>query len=178
MAYGLLFGMALLMAGSLDLEGSRPGDAFAPVALRGTLLGILVMSVSDMLALGFIGTVTWNVREAPTLFFLGGAATMAGVVWGLVRLRGWAFVLNVLANLGIAVGAWLYASYGSFPEPLAWCLTATALGQLGMGAPLAWRMWRGDARTAPGLGSSRFLGAALVVAAMGILAVRLWITRF
>lgn len=174
-AYGLFAGMALLMAGSLDLDSARGSHRFNPVALRGTLLAIIMMSVSDMLALLFLTLITLEARDAPTLFFFAGAATMAAAVWGLLRLRGWAFALNVAANLVIAGAAWVYASWGNFPEPLAYCFTATAAGQLLAGAPLAWRVLRGNATSAPGLGSSRFLGAAAVVTAMLILAGRLWV---
>ena len=176
---GLAAGVSLILVGSVGLESSKSSSHFAPVALRAPLVAIVVMSMADGLALTFLGMLSFDSSRAPTSFLLGGAVVMAVVVWGLLRLRAWAFGLNVVANVLIAGGAWALVAWGGsgirMPEEVALCLTATAIGQLLMGLPLAIGLVRGGATPSPTLGRGPLVGSALVLGLMVALVVRTYV---
>lgn len=128
--------VALLAAGRRGLDDDRPGDPFSPVRFRGQLLVALVMAFADAQTLAFsaliqlrIGMQGWNL--AGTLSYAGptiiAAAVMALSVWGLYRLRTWALILNLVANIAIAFFA-LEGSLG-LSMPVAGALAATAAVQ-------------------------------------------------
>ncbi|MEM6990874.1 MAG: pentapeptide repeat-containing protein [Myxococcota bacterium] len=102
---------AILALGSRGLDDVAPGDLFAPVRFRGTLLLALIMAFADAQTLLFsavmqlrIGVTGWNLLG--TLKFAGpitaAALVMIVTVWGLYRLRTWALLLNLAANIAIA----------------------------------------------------------------------------
>ena len=128
--------VALLAAGRRGLDDDRSGDPFAPVRFRGQLLVALVMAFADAQTLAFsallqlrIGMQGWNL--AGTLDYAGptivAAAVMALSVWGLYRLRTWALILNLVANIAIAYFA-LEGALG-LSMPVAAALAATAAVQ-------------------------------------------------
>lgn len=153
---------ALLGLGTLGLEPRAEGQRFAPVALRGTLVAILVMAVADTLSLLLWGGAAVEEGEvAAGVPLLLAAAVMAAALFGLYRLRTWGFLLNLLANLAIAALAW---SLPALPEPLRYCLSATALGQLLCGLPVLRALIIGGVAPAP-MNARRMavLGAVLIV---------------
>lgn len=160
-------GLSLLALGREGLEDGAHAT-FAPAALRAPLLAVVVLSMSDAMALGFLGVL---LRDSPSPWLaslaFGASAVMAVVVWGLLRLRTWAVVLNVLANFGIAAGAWATAFTLELPplETIALCLSLTAFGQLVVGFPLLRGLTRG-ATPAPSLGRGPTVAAIVVSAAL------------
>ncbi len=103
--------VALLSVGERGLEVQDPDSPFAPVRFRGHLLLALVMAAADALTLAFsgllqlrLGSRGWNLlstlgHAGPTIV----AAIVMGVaVWGVYRLRTWALLLNLIANIAIA----------------------------------------------------------------------------
>ena len=103
--------VALLSVGERGLDMQEPDSPFAPVRFRGHLLLALVMAAADALTLAFSGLLQlrlgmrgWNLlstldHAGPTIV----AATIMGIaVWGVFRLRTWALLLNLVANIAIA----------------------------------------------------------------------------
>lgn len=103
--------VALLASGERGLDIREPDHPFSPVRFRGQLLLALVMAAADALTLAFsalmqlrFGMDGWNLGAAvgyagPTVL----AAVVMGVaVWGVYRLRTWALLLNLVANIAIA----------------------------------------------------------------------------
>ena len=166
-------GTALLVLGRVGLDAPSHREAFAPVALRGTLVAILVLALADTLALTFWSTLAIEERAAdiPVVFVGTAGALMLVAVYGLYRLRTWGFVLNVGANIAIAAGAWLVPD---MPEPLLYGLTATAVGQLIAGLPLLRGMMSHGAEPTTDVGRTSQAGAVLVLATMLVIFVRLW----
>lgn len=167
-------GLALIALGALGLEDPPLSPSFAPVALRGVVLGVLGMALADTLSLLFWGgLITEEGMRDPIAgaFFLGGGALMLTAVYGLYRVRVWGFVLNVVANLGIAAGAWMVPN---MPTPLAICLTSTAVGQLLLGLPLMRGLARGQTmQLSPVL--ARRLGGLVIAGLLASVAVARWI---
>lgn len=102
---------ALRSAGEEGLDIQEPDHPFAPVRFRGHLLLALVMAAADALTLMFSGLMQlrfgmagWNLVD--TLAYAGPTVLSAGVmalaVWGVFRLRTWALLLNLVANIAIA----------------------------------------------------------------------------
>lgn len=103
--------VALLASGDRGLDIREPDHPFSPVRFRGQLLLALVMAAADALTLAFsalmqlrFGMAGWNFGAAlsyagPTVL---AAAVMAVAVWGVYRLRTWALLLNLVANIAIA----------------------------------------------------------------------------
>lgn len=102
---------ALRSVGERGLDVQDPDSPFAPVRFRGHLLLALVMAAADALTLAFSGLLQlrlgmrgWNLlstldHAGPTIV----AATVMGIaVWGVFRLRTWALLLNLVANIAIA----------------------------------------------------------------------------
>ncbi|MFK7991222.1 MAG: hypothetical protein AB8I08_34720 [Sandaracinaceae bacterium] len=114
---------------------------FAPVAFRGVLVVIMVMALTDALVLGaslLMYSTNAGMPKASMMTFLGvGSAAMFIAVGGLLRMKSWAFALNLVANLGVATLAWCV---DEMPAAMAAGLTATAVLQLLVAAPLARRI--------------------------------------
>lgn len=103
--------VALLSVGERGLDVQDPDSPFAPVRFRGHLLLALVMAAADALTLAFSGLLQlrvgmrgWNLLG--TIDYAGptiAAAIVMGIaVWGVYRLRTWALLLNLVANIAIA----------------------------------------------------------------------------
>ena len=103
--------VAILRLASHGLESRGPDEVFAPVRFRGHLLLALVMAFADAQTLMFsaamqlrIGMAGWNLAD--TVVYAGpttiAALVMALAVAGLYRLRTWALLLNLVANVAIA----------------------------------------------------------------------------
>lgn len=110
----LACGFAILVADRRGLDGSAEDAAeghFRPAAFRGLLTLALVMAFADAQTLAFsaiarmgFGELGWSLLAAVDRagFTILSALTMAVAVWGLTRLRTWALLLNLVANLVIA----------------------------------------------------------------------------
>lgn len=140
-------GVALLALGGHGLGMS--GRWFRPVAFRMQLLIALVMAMADAETLLFSGIVeAAGMRLASTrpdylaMVALGvlttpallAAAVMLLAVWGLLRMRTWAFLLNLVANLVIA-GLALWGAL-ELTLPVAGALSITAVIQLLLVVPI------------------------------------------
>lgn len=179
MSLGLVLsaGTALLLLGSRGLEEgvqNKP-SAFAPVALRGVLVSIVIMALADAMSLLFWAGVVvemgdHHARHWPALIFFALAGpTMLVAVIGLLRLRTWGFLLNLVANVAIAATVWLF----DMPKELRILLTATAVVQVLVGLPVVRAMIRGDATPTPMRGRAFALaGSGVVVLIMAGVALR------
>jgi hypothetical protein len=114
-------GRSLQLLGERDFDGSEdPNSSFEPVKFRGILILALVIACADASMLLYTATVTCTTAawahfagdyEAwsfvlPTLGMTTAAAALMVVnVWGLLRLRTWALISNMFANVGIAAVA-------------------------------------------------------------------------
>lgn len=135
--------VAILALGSKGLDSVAPGDSFAPVRFRGQLLLALVMAFADAQTLMFsavlqlrVGMQGWNL--AGTIAYAGpitiAALVMGVTVWGLYRLRTWALILNLVANIAIAYFA--LAGALNVAIPVAAALTMTAGVQMFLPVPI------------------------------------------
>ncbi|MEX1368329.1 MAG: hypothetical protein AB1Z98_34680 [Nannocystaceae bacterium] len=133
-------GLALLLLGNRGL--GITSRSFQPIAYRNHLLLALVLATADAGTLLFgaamqLGTFLHNGRIGylvlglPTL---GCGLLMAVAVFGIYRLRTWALVLNLLANLGIAYVA--MSGYLGLTIPVATALATTATFQLLLPVPI------------------------------------------
>lgn len=158
-------GLALLVLGVSGLDAPSAGKAFFPVAFRGVLLAILVMALADTCSLLFWGGLLleepWD-NTPEMIFMLSGGSAMLLAVFGLYRLRLWGFLLNVAANVAIAIFAWVLPD---IPDAIAGCLSATAVGQLIVGLPLISALLKGGAAPA-GMNTktTRWVSTAVVLA--------------
>lgn len=103
--------VALLAVAERGLDIREVDHPFAPVRFRGHLLLALVMAAADAATLTFSGLMQlrfgvrgWSVGS--TVEYAGptvaAAVVMAVAVWGVYRLRTWALLLNLVANVAIA----------------------------------------------------------------------------
>ena len=157
---GLSSAAALALLPVSDLDAPAWTRAFRPVAFRAIIATVLVLALADaiVLALGFSvmmeGMLSFRAHhvdrdDVERAIFLGSAALMMGLaVIGLLRMRGWGFALNLVANVAIAGFAW---SLSCVRWPLALALSSTAALQIVVALPLARRI----ARAPPSTGSSR-----------------------
>ncbi len=133
-------GAALLLMGNRGLGVTS--RSFQPIAYRNHLQLALVMATADAGTLLFgaamqvgifvqKGTIEYLYLGIPTLLC---GLIMAIAVWGIYRLRTWALVLNILANLGIAYVA--LSGYLGLTIPVAAALAATATMQLILPVPI------------------------------------------
>jgi len=134
---------ALLLLGRRGLGEGTPGT-FAPIAFRRTLLALMVMALADAQTLIFFGTLTFEdsfayASRAAVYFALGGGLLL-GII-GLYRLRVWGLLLHA-ASCGALIATAL-AGVLRLPVELGWALVATAVAQLVISAPLAFRLVRG-----------------------------------
>ncbi len=166
-------GLALLVLGRLGVDDADRAGAFVPVALRGTLTASLVMALADAQTLLLFGGVVLYIactRDAPPrsvgagalLTASGVALTLAG--YGLFRLRGWAVLLNLFANL-VLVGAVL-GNVGDLPQPLRLGWAATAGIQLLLMTRLLLAFRAGAPSSPRRLPTSTTMTSALVVLAL------------
>ncbi|MCA9553781.1 MAG: hypothetical protein KC933_27325 [Myxococcales bacterium] len=136
LAFALGAGAALLALGASGLDAPPARAAFVPQAFRGVLVSILVMAIADTCTLIFWSGLALENKLSPTpgpqIFVVTSAVVMLVAVMGLYGLRVWGFALNMLANVGIAAGAWLVG----LDAAIATSLTATAAAQLLVGLPL------------------------------------------
>lgn len=140
-------GAALLALGGRGLGISS--GSFRPLAFRMQLLIALVMAMADAETLLFSGLVEatcvripelrWDILLMFVLNTLTTPAIAAGLVmgvavWGLLRMRTWALLLNLVANLAIA----RLALGGSLDVtlPVAGALATTAVLQLLLVVPI------------------------------------------
>ncbi len=173
--------LALLVLGMSGLDAPSAGKAFFPVAFRGVLLAIMVMALADTCSLLFWGGLLleepWN-NTPEMIFMLSGGSAMLLAVYGLYRLRLWGFLLNVAANVAIAVFAW---ALPDIPPSIAGCLSATAAGQLIVGLPLFSALLKGDAAPAQmNTKTTRWVSTAVVFALLlgtELARVRSWARR-
>lgn len=139
----------------LALRGRGLGlssGAFRPLAFRGHLLLAAVMAMADAQTLLFSGIVD-NARVfvasppgmGPELYLLAAMRTamtpplwcglvMMLAAWGIVRLRTWALLLNVVAN--IAIAALALGEFLSLSLPVAAMLAMTAAVQVFLSVPI------------------------------------------
>ena len=159
-------GAGLLMLGSDGLDVPGHNATFASVAMRGTLLAVLVLAMADTLALSFLtgAAAEQPTADMPLTFFVPAMTAMWLALYGLYRLRTWGFVLNVFANIAIAVTAWVLPD---IPWQLAFCFSATAAGQLLAGLPLMWGIAKGGGQPTDSVGASPWIGATTVVLMLG-----------
>lgn len=167
--WGLGLGGALVVLQAQPLDRLPGTGAHGRAPVRGPLQAVLTMSIADTVALFFWGVVGPGGPHRPASWALLGAGfLMAVVVAGLARLRTWAFVLNVLANIGIAVMAWCL---DDLPNGFAAALTATAVLQLLAGVPVSLALLRGRAHAvSPWVG--RAIVGATVTVLVGVMVVR------
>jgi hypothetical protein len=133
--------MALHMAGRPDrLRSSN----FQPVAHRGTLTAALILAVADAVSLLLWGSMAAKGGATDTAIFLLGCAALMGVgVYGLIRMRTWALLLNLVSNILIASVA---TSNLVEVGPLALVLITTAGLQLLVALPIFVSILRPDLR--------------------------------
>lgn len=155
----------LKLLGDRGLDASDEHSTFTPVAFRGFLILALIMAFADAQTLMFSAmtqgsylltdgrTLEIATAMVPTLLAAG---IMVLNVWGLFRLRTWAMLLNIAANLVIARMA--LTGGLSVNDPVAASLTSTAVVQLMLPVPIL-ATWLGD-QNAGSRGWPR--GAALV----------------
>lgn len=151
---GLCAAAALVLLPVSDLDAPAWTRAFRPTAFRAIIATVLVLALADamVLSLGFgISINEMPGHSAPhigredlerALFFGSAALAMGVAIVGLLRLRGWAFALNLAANVSIAGMAW---ALSAVRWPLALALSSTAALQLLVAFPLARRIARTDA---------------------------------
>lgn len=123
--------LSLLLAGRPVHHSS---SQFQPVAHLGTLTVALVLAMADTISLIFWGSLAAQGGAMDTAFgLLGGGALMGIGVYGLLRLRTWALLLNLFSNILIAsVVAMELIDVG----PLALVLITTAALQLLVATPI------------------------------------------
>ncbi|MBL4686241.1 MAG: pentapeptide repeat-containing protein [Nannocystaceae bacterium] len=135
--------VAIVRIGSQGLDNAAPGDTFQPIRFRGHLLLALVMAFADAQTLMFSAVMQLRVEVAGwnligTILYAGpttiAAVTMAVIVWGLYRLRTWALIGNLVANITIAV----LAADGTLglSVPVAGALVMTAGVQMFIPVPI------------------------------------------
>lgn len=133
-------GTALLLLGGRGLGMSSP--LFRPLAFRNHLLLALVLATADAGTLLFgatmqigmgvgRGSIEYLVMGVPTMIC---GLVMAAAVGGIYRLRTWALVLNLFANVAIAFLA--MSGYLGLTIPVATALAATATIQLLLPVPI------------------------------------------
>lgn len=133
-------GTALLLMGSRGL--GLTSRSFQPMAFRNHLLLALVLATADTGTLLFAATLQLGsaIEYSSTGYLIQSAATllcglvMATAVLGIYRLRTWALVLNLLANVGIAFVA--MSGYLGLTIPVATALATTATMQLLLPVPI------------------------------------------
>jgi len=153
MVFGLAFaGSALCLVSAGRVGVDRQSAVFAPVAFRAALFASIVLAMADAQTLIlYSGLAAEGIYEHRSMWdpvdlleFAVASAVMVTALVGMYRLKVWAVVLNVCANLAIAV----YALSGGFelPEGLAYGLAATAFLQLLVPIPMIRAMFRGARR--------------------------------
>ena len=171
---------ALRLLGMRGLDGSVNDETFTPVAFRGFLILALIMAFADAQTLMFSALTQASyaftgARGAELLPFAGPtllAALIMGLnVWGLLRLKTWAMLLNIVANLVIArLALTQVLSVNMF---VAASLAVTAGIQLMLPVPIL-AAWIGD-REAGGAGWQR--GARLLQACLPVMLVATPVSR-
>lgn len=145
---GVGCGGALLLAGRRGLETLANDPTFRPSAFSARLVFALILAVADAQTLLFSAVIksgcgrlfspdsTWSLGDAWHASWLVWlcAATMLLAVWGVLRLRVWAIVLNVVANFVIAY--WALGGDLGVSSPVAGALAWTAAVQLFVPVPL------------------------------------------
>jgi len=173
--FSLGFGSAGALL-ALPRDGlTRPAvsKGFVPVAFRSVIVLILILAMTDALVLGtnLLGHVenAWRPEPALVAFFSIGSFAMFAAVFGLLRMRGWGFALNLVANVGVASVAW---TLDDLPWELALGLSITAALQILVGLPLARRIAR------PGAADPSPLFERLGRASLGVVVALLVLGRF
>lgn len=159
-------GLALLLLGRSGLDAPPARAAFVPVAYRGVLVAIMVMALADTATLVFWGgLVAESAHADPALltYFFGSGALMLTALFGLYGLRVWGFLLNMIANVVVATGAWLAPD---LPSAIAVCLSATAVAQLVVGLPFLRGLAAGQERLPVSPRVARGLAVAVIGALM------------
>jgi hypothetical protein len=156
-------GVALLAAGQRALDA--PSTTFAPIAFRGTLMAVLVMTLADVQSLLLFGVLSCQERSTGPVgtMLLAVAALMTVSAIGLFRLRVWGLIGNVLGNLAlIAIAATMRPR---LPGGLAVAYVASAIVQLLLFVPLLRAIGRGAPAPAP---RGRWASSVSVLVVMAI----------
>lgn len=135
-------GVALLSLREVGLDAEMAaGTPFVPIKHRGPLIVALVMATADAMTLLFAGLVSMEVGAYDFVTFAPGSipTLIAGLVmvlavFGLYRLRVWALVLNLVANVVIAYLA--FSGVLGLSVPVAIALTSTAIIQTLLPVPV------------------------------------------
>lgn len=141
---GAMIGVLGIM-GVRKLDGET--DSFQPVRFRGLIVAAMVFAASDALSLLFTSSLrllatfaSWKVGSDVGQLATGGViAGVAGIVmlinvWGLLHLRTWALISNVVTNLlvaGLAMSGWVGAN-----QLVQWAFVGTAVLQLFLVVPI------------------------------------------
>lgn len=175
---------ALLALGGRGLGLSS--GSFRPLAFRGQLLVALVLAMADAQTLLFsgivdnarlfsppgfsalesLGLLLLNIVLTPSLW---GAAAMMLAVWGLLRLRTWALLLNLVLNVVVGIGAMTGVLAVSLP--VAGALVTTAGIQLLLAVPILAAALGDNNPDRPPLGRAGARVARLVIAGLAIVSV-------
>lgn len=180
----LVAGGALLALGRHGLDAGGDDARFVPRAFRTTLLAVMMMALADALTLGLFGAVQLaESSRGCACHSLGGAALALPIgltallslgVLGLLRLRFWGLLVDLVAN--VALLATLGGGALHLPIPIKLALGATAALKLLMVSPMLRAIARGEAPEATTL-STRGVraGSVAVVALMAASCYGAWI---
>ncbi len=135
---------ALLLAGRGRLDARS--STFAPLAFRGTLMAVLVMTLADLQSLVLFGALTTSERVTGRVgvALLAVAVPMAISAIGLFRLRVWGVAGNLVCNVAL-VGLAL-AARRQLPEALVIAYVLSAVAQAALLVPLLRAMTRAATR--------------------------------
>ena len=94
-------GLGVLAAGRKGLTRAGTTLAFDPIAFRGTLLLSMILGLADAQLLGLVGVLyaEAGALDGHPAVLLSCAALLLVGTWGLLRLRVWAVVLNLVVNV-------------------------------------------------------------------------------
>ena len=154
---------ALLASGGVGLA-SR--GRFAPVAFRGTLLLSLVLAIADTGAISWFSTglATFDHTYWPIAL----AIVMAIGVIGLVRLRTWGLIMNVLAN--VAVMALILTHTLPLPSPLRELFLGSAAVQLVIPLPMLAAVVRGRTPDPDAWRRTKRIAPVVIIVAIAVFA--------
>lgn len=161
--------VALLALGRAGLVGAASARSkFAPQAFFGLLVLALAMALADASTLTlWLAVAIDRGRELPLLLPICAGVMIVAVI-GIYRLKVWALLLNLLANLAIAALA-LSGELG-VPHGPAWALAATAGVQLLLPIPLVVAFFRKVDPRSPTISLRAYVVTAAVVVVIALAA--------
>lgn len=155
-------GFALLCAGRVGLRRQETHAVFDPIAFRGNVLISMLVALGNVMLLAQIGVTYLEAGERSghpgALLVCAGIAALG--VWGLSRLRAWAVLANLGANVLVAVV--LLAIVGRQPI-LIWVVAGSALIQMVLPLRILVAFRRGAAPSDRGTELGARLATALIV---------------